>query len=250
LLQIFRRTPAGPKTKVTASSAPKAEKAKSAPVDKKDSGAATTNALSQAEQDAALAETEVADISRKHLATLLALPPRARLTHLDDPELTPGDQNALKLSVRAALPTANKPLRFNLLPWFRKWPIGRRSFATIVLLAIVGWPTGLAWHNTADRLVVSHENWIVDWRLPDGSIMHGAWRAGFPVAVMTPHDGKVVLRYWLAGRGYASTEVDWNWLVQHSYDYVVAPTGATGVVNPASPRSSWRVFLMRTARFA
>jgi hypothetical protein len=140
LLQIFRRTPAGPKTKVTASSAPKAEKAKSAPVDKKDSGAATTNALSQAEQDAALAETEVADISRKHLATLLALPPRARLTHLDDPELTPGDQNALKLSVRAALPTANKPLRFNLLPWFRKWPIGRRSFATIVLLAIVGWP--------------------------------------------------------------------------------------------------------------
>ena len=48
---------------------------------------------------------------------------------------------------------------------------------------------------------------------------------------MRPRNGKVILRYWLPGRGYATTEVDQDWLIKHSY--VVAPTGAVGAVNPA-----------------
>jgi hypothetical protein len=50
---------------------------------------------------------------------------------------------------------------------------------------------------------------------------------------MRPRNGRVTLRYWLAGHGYATTEVDHDWLLIHSFDYVVAPTGAVGAVNPA-----------------
>lgn len=86
----------------------------------------------------------------------------------------------------------------------------------MVLLAASGLLAGQAWQNTGVRMVGSSTSWIVDWRLPDGSIKHGAWKAGLPVIAMRPHNGKVVLRYWLNGRGYASTEVDENWLLRNS----------------------------------
>jgi hypothetical protein len=55
-------------------------------------------------------------------------------------------------------------------------------------------------------------------RLPDGSMWHGAWKAGLPVIAMRPYNRKLVLRYWLNGRGYTTTEVDENWLVRNSFD--------------------------------
>jgi hypothetical protein len=58
----------------------------------------------QAQRDVANAENEVVEISRGHLATLLALPPRTWLYHLADLELTPSDKSALETSVRALLP--------------------------------------------------------------------------------------------------------------------------------------------------
>ena len=58
----------------------------------------------QAQRDAAAAETEVAKISRAHLATLMASPPRVRMAHFNDPELTPADRTELEQSVRSALP--------------------------------------------------------------------------------------------------------------------------------------------------
>ena len=105
--------------------------------------------------------------------------------------------------------------------------------ASIVVLAVCGLAAGTAWRNTGERVIVSNETWPIDWILPDGSIFHGAWRAGFPVAAMRPRNARVTLRYWLAGQGYATTEVDQDWLIKHSFDYVVAPTGAVGAVNPA-----------------
>jgi hypothetical protein len=83
-------------------------------------------------------------------------------------------------------------------------------------------------------MVASSTTWIIDWRLPDSAIWHGAWNAGIPAIAMRPHNGMVMLRYWLNGRGYATTEVDENWLLQNSLDYVVGPTGGTGAVSPAS----------------
>ena len=121
---------------------------------------------------------------------------------------------------------------------------------TIVVLTMAGLLAGMVWRNTGERLLASNETWVIDWRLPDGSTWHGAWKAGLPAVAMHPRQGKVVLRYWLPGRGYATTEVNQDWLIEHSIDYVVAPTGATGVVNPRNRASSWRVFLSRTARFA
>ena len=91
-----------------------------------------------------------------------------------------------------------------------------------------------ALHNTGERMVGSNATWIVDWRLSDGSIKHGTWNAGLPVIAMRPRNGMVALRYWLNGRGYATTEVDENWLRGNSFDYVVGPTGGTGAVSPAS----------------
>jgi hypothetical protein len=86
------------------------------------------------------------------------------------------------------------------------------------VLPAVSLLAAMAWHNTGDRMVVSSYTWIIDWRLPDGSMWHGGWKAGLPVIAMRPRNGKVVQRYWLNGRGYAMTEVDENWLIKNSFD--------------------------------
>ena len=191
----------------------------------------------QARQDVANAENEVVEISRGHLATLLALPPRTWLSHLADLELTPADKSALENSVRSLLPrsTAAKLMGLNLAGTLRRMlqRYGYKCMASIVVLAVCGLAAGAAWYNTGERVIVSNETWPIDWTLPDGSIFHGAWRAGFPVTAMRPRNARVTLRYWLAGQGYATTEVDQDWLIKHSFDYVVAPTGAVGAVNPA-----------------
>jgi hypothetical protein len=196
----------------------------------------------QARRDAACAANDVTEVSRAHLATLMALPPRARIAHLTDPELTPLHQAELEASVRIALPRTALaravPPRLSaalrrLLP-----PCGYRCAVTIVVLAIAGLLAGMASRNTGERLVASHETWVIDWKLPDGSTWHGAWKAELPAVAMHPRHGMVVLRYWLPGRGYATTEVNQDWLIEHSIDYVVAPTGATGVVRPTNRRSS------------
>jgi hypothetical protein len=191
----------------------------------------------QAQRDVANAENEVVEVSRGHLATLLALPPRTRLSHLTDLELTPADKSALENSVRSLLPrsTAAKLLGFNLAGTSRRLlqRCGYKCMASIVVLTVCGVAAGTAWYNTGERVIVSHETWWVDWNLPDGSNLHGGWKAGFPAIAMRPRNGRVVLRYWLAGQGYATTEVDQDWLIKHSFDHFVAPTGATGAVNPA-----------------
>lgn len=196
----------------------------------------------QARQDVAKAENEVAEVSRGHLATLLALPPRTRLSHLADLELTPADKSALENSVRSLLPrsTASKLLALNPAGTSRRLlqRCGYKCIASIVVLTVCSLAAGTAWYNTGERVIVSNETWPIDWTLPDGSIFHGAWRAGFPVTAMRPRNARVTLRYWLAGRGYATTEVDQGWLIEHSFVYSVAPTGATGVVSPTNRASS------------
>jgi hypothetical protein len=182
--------------------------------------AAPRDPILQARQDAAAAEAEVVEVSRAHLATLMASPPRVRMAHCNDRELTPADRTELEHSVRAVLPrrvpvkaapsTAPAYLR-RLLP-----ACGYRCAVAAVLLTAVGLLAGMAWRNTGDRSVRSNVTWIIDWRLRDGSILHGTWKAGLPVIAMRPRNGKVALRYWLNGRGYATTEVDENWLLSNS----------------------------------
>ena len=215
---------------------------KASPISKSNAGirpsAAPKDPILQARQDAADAEAEVVKISRKHLATLMSSPPRARMTHLTDPELTPADRTELQHSVRSALPRSApvKSTQTSVPTYFRRLlrACGYKCAVTIILLAGGGVLAGLAWHNTGERMVGTSTTWIIDWRLPDGSIWHGAWKAGISVIAMGPHNGKVVLRAWLPGRGYATTEVDENWLLRNSFDYVVGPTGGTGAVSPAS----------------
>jgi hypothetical protein len=203
---------------------------------------APVDPLEQARRAAARAANDVTEISRAHLATLMALPPRDRIAHLTDPDLMPMHQAELAASVRIALPRtaparAAPPRRSAALRRLLQ-PCGYRCAVTIVALAMAGLLAGTAWRNTGERLVASNETWVIDWKLPDGSIWHGAWKAGLPAVAMHPRHEKVVLRYWLPGRGYATTEVDQGWLIQHSVDYVVAPTGGTGVVRPTNRGSS------------
>jgi hypothetical protein len=198
--------------------------------------------LEQARRDAARAANDVIEISRAHLATLMALPPRARIAHLKDAELTPLHQAELEGSIRIALPrtapAGAAPLRLSAALRRLLQPCGYRCAVTIMVLAIAGLLAGMAWRNTGERLVASNQTWVIDWRLPDGSTWHGAWKAGIPAVAMHPRHAKVVLRYWLPGHGYATTEVDQGWLIEHSFDYGVAPTGATGVVSPTNRASS------------
>ena len=132
----------------------------------------------QARQDVANAENEVAEISRAHLATLLATPPRERLSRLADPELTPADKTALENSVRSLLPrsTAAKLLTLNLAGTLRRLlqRCGYKCMASIVVLAVCGLPAGTAWRNTGKRVIVSTETWLVDWHLPGW--LNSAWR--------------------------------------------------------------------------
>ncbi|MET4482673.1 hypothetical protein [Bradyrhizobium sp. F1.13.3] len=211
-------------------------------VARRPAAAAPVDPLEEARRDAAHAANDVTEISRAHLATLIALPPRARIAHLTDPELTPLHQAELEASVQTALPRtaparpAPPRLSSSRRRFLQAW--GYRCVLTIVVLATAGLLAGIARRNTGERLLASNETWIIDWRLPDGSTWHGAWRTGLPAVAMHPRNGRVVLRYWLAGRGYATTEVDQGWLIANSFDYVVAPTGATGVVSPAKRASS------------
>jgi hypothetical protein len=200
--------------------------------------AVATDPMRQARQDAATAEAEVAKISQTHLATLMSSPPRQRVTHLADPELTPADRTELEHSVRSALPRSApvNTSQTSVPNYFRRLlrACGYKCAVATALLAAGGLLAGQAWHNTGDRLVGSNVTWIIDWHLPDGAIWHGAWKAGLPATAMRPYNGKVVLRYWLNGRGYATNEVDESWLLRNSFDYVVGPTGGVGVVSPSS----------------
>ena len=194
--------------------------------------------IGQARQDAVAAESEVIKISRAHLGTLMASPPRVRIAHLADPDLTSADRTELEHSVRSALPRSapakSSPSNLRRLLQRMLRACGYRCAVATVLLSTGGLLAAMAWHDTGERMVGSRTTWIIDWRLPDGSIFHGAWKAGIAAIAMGPHNGKVVLRHWLPGRGYATTEVDENWLLRNSFDYVVAPTGVTGFVSPAN----------------
>lgn len=236
---FFARSPAiKQRTVQTSRSAPR----KTNPVGKHLVGSQPTAApidpILQARKDATVAEAEVVKISRTHLGTLMASPPRARMAHLTDPELTPADRTELQHSVRSALPrfAPVKAAQTSAPNYFRRLlqACGYKCAVATVLLVAGGLLAGQARHNTGDRLVGSNVTWIIDWRLPDGVIWHGAWKAGLPVIAKQPYNGKVVLQYWLNGRGYATTEVDESWLLQNSFDYVVVPTGATGVVSPSN----------------
>lgn len=215
---------------------------KANPVSKTPAGirtaAAPKDPILQARQDAADAEAEVIRISRAHLATLMASPPRARMAHLTDPELTPADRTELQHSVRSALPRSApvKSTQTSLPSYLRRLlrGCGYKCAIAMILVAGGGLLAGVAWQNTGERMVGTSTVRLIDWRLPDGSIFHGAWKAGISIIAMGPHNGKVVLRHWLPGRGYATTEVDESWLLKNSFDYVVGPTGGTADVSPAS----------------
>lgn len=195
-------------------------------------------ALRQARQDAVSADQGVIQVSRAHLARLMASPPRRRMAHLNDPELTSADRAALANSVRSALPAS---LRFK----FRGWRptgasrglrllCGYKCITVLIVSVACAAAAAFAWRNTGTRLVGSDDTWIVDWRLPDGAILHGAWNARMPAVAMGAKNGTVVLRLWLNGRGYATTEVDEHWLSDHSFTYVVVPTGPTAAASGAN----------------
>jgi hypothetical protein len=193
--------------------------------------------LEQARRDAARAASDVTEVSRAHLAALMALPPRDRIAHLTDPDLTPLHQAELEASVRIALPriapARAAPPRMSAALRRLLQHCGYRCAVSIVVLFMAGLLAGMAGRNTGERVIVSSETWWVDWNLPDGSHLHGGWKAGSPMIAMRPRNGRVTLRYWLAGQGYAATEVDQDWLIKHSFDYVVAPTGAVAAVKPS-----------------
>lgn len=199
--------------------------------------AAPADALRQARLDALNAEQDFAQVSRARLTTLMASPPRHRMAHLNDPELVPADRTELANPVRSALPVSFR-LKF---PRWRpaglvrrlRLACGYKCIVALVALVAGAVPGTLAWRNTGTRIVGSDATWIVDWQLPDGTILHGAWNARAPAVAMQAKNGTVVLRHWLNGRGYATTEVDGRWLLEHSFAYVVALTGTTGTPNPA-----------------
>jgi hypothetical protein len=200
--------------------------------------AVPADTLRQARRDASNAERDVVQASRAHLAKLTASPPRHRIAHLDDPELTPADRTELANSVRSALPVSLR-LKFprrrltSLLQGLRL-VCGYKGIIALVVLVVCAVPVTLAWRNTGTRIVGSEVTWIVDWQLPDGAVLHGAWKAGMPAVAMQAHNGAVVLRRWLNSRGYATTEVDERWLLENSFTYVVTPIGATGTASPAN----------------
>ena len=158
------------------------------------------------------------------------------MAHLNDPELVPADRTELANSVRSALPVSFR-LKFPRwrpagLVWRLRVACGYKCIVALVALVACAVPGTLAWRNTGTRIVGSDATWIVDWHLPDGTILHGAWNARATAVAMQAQNGTVVLRHWLKGRGYATTEVDERWLLDHSFIYVVTPTGTTGITSP------------------
>ena len=145
--------------------------------------------IQQARQDAAAAEADVIRISRAHLATLMASPPRQRMAHLTDPELTAADRTELENSLRAVLPR-RAPVKAapSTAPAYLRRLLrgcGYKCAVTIVLLTVGALLAGTAWHNTGKRMVGSNTTWTVDWRLPDGDRIPIEERGGEEVSHMT-----------------------------------------------------------------
>ena len=140
--------------------------------------AAPVDPILQAQRDAAAAETEVAKISRAHLATLMASPPRVRMAHFNDPELTPADRTELEQSVRSALPRSApvKAAPSKLADYLRRLlrACGYKCAVATVLLAAGGLLAGTAWHNTGERMVGSNDH--LDRRLAPARWFDQAWR--------------------------------------------------------------------------
>lgn len=155
--------------------------------------------------------------SGKQLDTLLKQSPRERLQHLRDPALTARDRRRLHNSIHKELPrrAAPPPQQNGML---RLHPIRRRWRGLVIGSLFVILCLGLAilaWRNTGSSLVRSDTTWRVVWTLPNGRLLDGAWRAGYPAVAMQSSDGDVTLRYWLNGLGYAQTTVSAGWLSSH-----------------------------------
>src|ERR1019366_9013583 len=171
VLRLFQQISGRPaakkgRTVPTARPAAKKEAAGGIPAARESETARPVDPFLQARQDVANAENEVVEISRGHLATLLALPPRAWLSHLADLELTPADKSALEHSVRSLLPrsTAAKLLALNLAGTLRRLlqRCGYKCMASIVVLAVCGLAADTAWYNTGERVILSNETWPID----------------------------------------------------------------------------------------
>jgi hypothetical protein len=152
-LKLFQQISGRPAAKkgravLTARPATKKEAATGIPPARESETARTVDPFLQARQDVANAENEVVEISRGHLATLIALPPRTWLSHLTDLELTPADKSALENSVRCLLPrsTAAKLLALNLAGTLRRLlqRCGYKCMVSIVGLAVCGLAAGTA----------------------------------------------------------------------------------------------------------
>ena len=115
--------------------------------------AAPVDPILQAQRDAAAAEAEVAKVSQAHLATLMASPPRVRMAHFNDPELTAADRTELEQSVRSALPRSApvKAALSKLANYPRRLlrACGYKIAVGTVVLAAGGLLAGMAQHGRA-----------------------------------------------------------------------------------------------------
>ncbi|RQH06878.1 hypothetical protein [Bradyrhizobium sp. RP6] len=187
------------------------------------SAATTVNVLPPEKQIAAAAaaasaaQLAVDRASDQRLAGLMQEPARKRLYHLNDPSLTTDGQARLRDSIGKELPrgAASNAERSKDSGWslLRHW---HAIVAILLLLALLAGLTFAAWRNTGVDTLVADQTWAVTWRLPGGQTLAGAWRAGYPVVVMQPSKGTVIIRRWVNSRGYAETVVPADWLALNS----------------------------------
>jgi hypothetical protein len=178
-------------------------------------------AEARADVDASNAEGRRASAMR--LAELLKSTDRSALVAgLRDPALIPFDRAQLENAIAVRLPRRRIRIPLTIVATLR---LGARHaryhWRGLVLFTLIATPViataGIAWENTGEFKVTFANEWIFDWRFPDGHTEAIPISAGAAVVAMhQSQDGQVLLRLWDPNAGYGRAVVPGNWFSEHA----------------------------------
>jgi len=157
------------------------------------------------------ADDAIRRASRDRLAVLMRLSDRERFEHLEDADLAPQDRAELRRSVAVKLTRPRPPL-FRLIStnWLRRRlrprPLIRVGLRTAAIAPPCIWAL-MAWLHTGQLAAWDHPLSIV-WTLPSGETVPRVLRPGAAVVLVHHRGLRSYIRYWLAGQGYATAEVN------------------------------------------
>jgi hypothetical protein len=181
------------------------------------------NRYAQARADVDASNAEARRASAVRLAELLKSTDRSALVAgLRDSALIAFDRAQLENAIAVRLPRRRVHIPLTIGATLR---LGARHaryhWRGLVLSALITTPAiasaAIAWQSTGGFKATFANDWIFNWRFPDGRIEAFSIPAGAAVITMgSSRDGQVVLRLWDPNAGYGRAVVPANWFSENA----------------------------------